>query len=67
MAGIYAPDGSMNVTIVNDDTTAEDVSTIIGAITDAAEVDPSEDATVVSLLKGILTALNTIADNTGTP
>ncbi len=38
-----------------------------GAKADAAVVDPSATASVVALLKGILTALNTIAVNTTPP
>jgi len=59
MAGLYSQDGGYNVTVVEDEVT--------GAVSDAAETDPAEDATVIALLKGILTALNSIDTKTPEP
>lgn len=37
---------------------------VTGAVDDAAVTDPSNDGTVIALLKGILTALNSIDTKT---
>lgn len=41
--------------------------TASGAVDDPAETDPAEDATVIALLKGILTVLNSIDSKTPAP
>jgi hypothetical protein len=46
-------------------TVANGADSTQGAIADAAVTNPASSATVIALLKGILTALNTIATNTG--
>jgi len=56
-------EGPVSIVRVVDESGASPQATI-GAVDDAAETDPSEEATVISLLKGILSVLKDIETNT---
>jgi hypothetical protein len=42
-------------------------SSVTGTVSDVAVTDPSDDGTVIGLLKGMLTALNSIDTKTPAP